>query len=380
MPVENKESFSYEVVRESDEVILIVECEHYLRIPSIEDDAETMRQTCNILIEVPSATKIIFKQKRDYEYEFDQVSLLVDIAKIANKLMKDKVILSYNNLTSGSCTKCVGQWYSELSNLASNTLKSDPIGAYVWLRRRIREEKIRNDKEKDNQCIKCREKLVNILENIVSLLEPTKLIKQVKSQLSGFKIGDRSVYRALFVPTIKPDFMFTKVMASYPIDGEELDSYDVGKSKVRIFSLPNSVHYLYHVTPPEFDLSEEEYELLDSARKIMAEHKPKRSEFVDPQRMREVFFNIGRDLIEELVDSKRMKLKEDDIKELTNILVRYTVGFGLMEILLQDDRIQDVSANAPMGELPLFVVHADLEIVKPISSQQEQNQNLGQQN
>jgi type IV secretory pathway ATPase VirB11/archaellum biosynthesis ATPase len=111
--------------------------------------------------------------------------------------------------------------------------------------------------------------------------------------------------------------------------------------------------------PPEFKLSEEKYMLLDLARKIMAEHKPKQSEFVDPERMREVFFNVGHDLLDELSQYHQIRMKEKELTELTHILIRYTVGFGLIEVLLSDEKVQDVTINSPMGQIPIFIVHSD---------------------
>ena len=46
----------------------------------------------------------------------------------------------------------------------------------------------------------------------------------------------------------------------------------------------------------------------------MTEHKPKKSEFVDPERMRDVFYNVGRDLIEELVDFKKIRDRSKEAK------------------------------------------------------------------
>jgi len=91
----------------------------------------------------------------------------------------------------------------------------------------------------------------------------------------------------------------------------------------------------------------------------MAEHKPTRSEFVEPDRMRQVFFNVGLDLIEDLSTQKNINLTSAEIEELTNILVRYTVGFGLIEVLLQDEKIQDITINNQIGEVPMFVVHQE---------------------
>jgi len=75
--------------------------------------------------------------------------------------------------------------------------------------------------------------------------------------------------------------------------------------------------------------------------------------------MREVFFNIGRDLLTDLIQHKGIKLKAEKIDQLAKALLRYTVGFGLIELLLSDPKIQDVNINSPNGELPIFIVHQD---------------------
>jgi flagellar protein FlaI len=73
--------------------------------------------------------------------------------------------------------------------------------------------------------------------------------------------------------------------------------------------------------------------------------------------MRYVFLHVGSDLIEELSGYKNIKFTDEEITVLTQILVRYTVGFGLIEILLQDENMQDISVNSPLGSLPIFIVH-----------------------
>ena len=91
----------------------------------------------------------------------------------------------------------------------------------------------------------------------------------------------------------------------------------------------------------------------------MSEHRPTKEEFVDPQRMREVFLNIGKDLITDLAQHQNLKLKEETIDQLAQALLRHTVGFGLIELLLSDSKVQDVNINSPNGELPIFIVHQD---------------------
>ena len=358
---DNKKTFSYDVIREGDDVLLSVNLEDYHHVPSMEDDPVVMSKVCDMLIEVRDATKIVFLQKRNYEYDFNQTSMMREIAKIYSQLVKRRDVFGYTALLSDTrCLKWANTWYSTVQNIISNLLRSDPIGAYVDLIRIARDERISIETAADQVYANCSKKYLNLLEYIINLLEKTKLISIAKPHLAGLKVGDRDIYRKFFSPVVRPDFMFTKLMATYPHDARELETYTVGNEiDVTIFELPDTVQYLYHVMPPEFKLTEEKYEILDTARKIMAEHKPKRSEFVEPDRMRQVFYNVGQDLIEELISYRNIKLTSSEIEQLTHILVRYTVGFGLIEVLLQDEKVQDITINNQIGETPMFLVHQD---------------------
>ncbi|MDP6647789.1 MAG: ATPase, T2SS/T4P/T4SS family [Candidatus Woesearchaeota archaeon] len=358
---DTKKPFSYDVIREGDDVIISVNLEDYPKLPSIEDEPVVMSKTCNMLIEVKDATKIVFIQKRNYEYDFVQITLLGGIAKLYNRLTRKKGIFSYTALLSDTtCSRWINTWYSDVQNIISNLLRSDPIGAYVELVRIARDERIKTEKSLDNTFIRCSNKYIENLNYIISMLEKTRLISLAKPYLAGHKVGDREIYRRFFTSIIRPDFMFTKIMATFPHDAEEIDSYTVNKDiEITIFGLTDSVQNLYHVIPPEFKLSEEKYEILDTARKIMAEHKPKKSEFVEPERMRQVFFNVGIDLIDELATERKTNMTSAEIEQLTRILVRYTVGFGLIEVLLQDEKVQDISVNNQIGDVPIFIVHQD---------------------
>ncbi|MFA4836765.1 MAG: type II/IV secretion system ATPase subunit [Dehalococcoidia bacterium] len=358
----DKAALSYEIVREGEDVILRINAEHFDKIPSIEDNSLIMSKTVEFLVENKAVTKIVFYQQRDYEYDYSQAKILMEIAVLYEKLVKDKNLLSYHSMgfTQGY-TKGFNQRYSELHNLIYNLLKSDPVGAYVELRRLIRRESVLVREEPEEIYRKSIQAFMELLEKLAARLEATKLIQLAMANLAGFEPGDRSIYFRVFSPNIKPDFMFTKLMADFPVDAEELDTYRVGETEVTIFRLPNSIECLYHITPLEFKLSEDHYEILDMARNIIAEHKPNRSEFIDPERMRQVFYNVGRDLIEELINYKNIQMRSRDIERLTEILVRYTIGFGLIEVLLEDEKIQDVTINSPMGRTPMFVVHQDFD-------------------
>jgi archaeal flagellar protein FlaI len=319
----------------------------------------TMAYVIDQIIENRDITKVILYEKRDYEYEFQQISLLIEIAKIFVNVVKDKNLMSYYNM--GEHDKV----YAEIKKLLFQTLKLDPIGAYVELTRILRRENITKENTTNKNFLNLIERYINLLNKSINLLDNTTLIKISKAYLAGYNIGERDIYRRIFRPLIKPDFMFTKLMSSYPENGIEMDNYILGDDiEITIFKTLDSTQYIYHVMPPEFKLDEEKYEILDNARKIMSEHKPQEEEFINPERMRKVFYDVGRDLIEELASFQKLNLLQKDIDKLTNILVRYTVGFGLIEVLLQDEKIQDISVNSPLGQVPIFIVHSDYDDCK----------------
>jgi type IV secretory pathway ATPase VirB11/archaellum biosynthesis ATPase len=353
-----KPGITFKIERVGEETILRVDCEKLNTIPSVEDSANIMSFIVERLIENKATTKLIFVQKRDYEYDYAQVRILAELASVYNKLIKQKALFSYENLNVRLRSREAARFYTQIHNLIFDTLKKDPATCYVELRRLLRHEKILA--ESDTSIPADAHKLfISTISFFIDELDKTRLITILKPFLPGLKPFDREIYRRVFSPNIKPDFMFTKLMATYPKGGVELDNYKVGDSEVVIFELENNVQYLYHMTPPEFKLKEEYYELLDLARNIIAEHKPTRQEFIDPARMREIFYNVGHDLIEELASYRNVRLSDSELHDLTMILIRYTVGFGLIEVLLEDEKIQDVTFNSPAGQTPLFLVHQD---------------------
>ncbi|MBI4440715.1 type II/IV secretion system ATPase subunit [Candidatus Woesearchaeota archaeon] len=354
------EQLEYSLIREGEEKILRFNYEFYPKVPSIEDDPLVMSSIIETIAEVGTVSRIVLFQKRDFEYDYGQTQLLVEIAQLFRKVVKEKYLEAYRRLlTDPMGLKCLANRAGEFQRLLYEQLKSDVVGSYVTLKRLAREERLRREVMLDARCGPIFDQYLNLLDTLQTHMEETRIIQSAQAALAGYKVGDRTIYRDLFYPTIKPDFLFTKLQAQYPSNGIEEDAYLVDDTEVTIFSFPDSVINLYHVLPPEFRLAEDEYELLDTARTIMAEHKPSKEEFIDPERVREVFFNVGHDLLEELSTSRNIPLSEQRLEKLTEILVRYTVGFGLIEVLLADEKIQDISINSPQGQLTIFIVHGD---------------------
>ncbi|MEM3126484.1 MAG: ATPase, T2SS/T4P/T4SS family [Candidatus Woesearchaeota archaeon] len=352
------ECFSYEVLKDGEERVLRIDCDQCAFVPSIEDNETVMLKTVDILVEVGAVSRIIFYQKRDYEYDFDQVKILVELAKFYKDIIEQKLLAYGENGATADCERYFPNRYAEMQKYLRD-LRADPIAAYFNLKQIYRQERIKLEGTIDSKGIECLKQYLSLLNYLITKMEELRIIILTKGYFAEWKPTERNLYARIFRPTVKPDFLFAKLMSTYPAEGEELDAYALEGTDVTIFGFKDSVKTLYHIVPPEFKLDEAEYDILDSARRIMAEHKPTKQEFVDPERMREVFYNVGRDLIEELIEHHGYKIRKKNIDELAEILVRYTVGFGLVEVLLQDPKIQDISINSPMGQTTIFIVHQD---------------------
>ncbi|MFH0798515.1 MAG: ATPase, T2SS/T4P/T4SS family [Candidatus Woesearchaeota archaeon] len=349
----------YEIVREGAEEVMRLNYESVPYSPSIEENPYVMMDVIDKLVENPSIGRLTFMQRRHYNYEFDQTQLLMEFANLYSYLVKRKKALSPGAMgTTFENPGVVAERHSTIRYIVFELLRSDPLGAFVELKRLIRLENIKQKRTDDSRLRDSRQVFLDLLQDIFGQLEKTKLVQMAMPYLAGYTLGDRTVYKLFFRPTITPDFLFTKLMARPPLDGEEMEIYSLDKNTdVTIFSTTDDIKFLYHLNPPEFKLSEDKYALVDLAKSVLAEHQPKEEAFLDPGKMRTTFFNIGSDLLRELAEHQNLDLTVKEINELTEILIRHTIGFGFIEILLKDERIQDVSINAPNGDVPIFVLH-----------------------
>jgi type IV secretory pathway ATPase VirB11/archaellum biosynthesis ATPase len=347
----------YEVVDNS----IRVNCLNWIIEPSIEDSEACMGIIVDLLNEVKKAEKIVLVEARENEYDFDQIKLLIEIANAYNKILNEDKVLNINNLAPKGAESFIPKRLSDLQFLILEVLRKDPIGAYVRIQQMISHEKITAEKASLLEKRSHEHYMENALMPIEAVLSKCRIIQQAKPHLSTFKFGDRSLYREFFSPLIRPNFMLTRYMVTPPKEGQTIEKYFLGNTVVEIFKVPGKARYVYHVIPPEFTLSEDKYTILDSARRYLAAHKPSETEFTEPEKAREVFMNIGRDLIKEVAKSMGVQLEVKELEELAMILSRYTAGFGVLEILLADEKIQDIYINSPIGLSPIFINHADFE-------------------
>ncbi len=351
----------YQITREGGEKVLRINYEGAIYTPSIEDDRNIMSRIFDIILDVGKVSKIVFLQREEYEYDWPQVRLLLEIVDAYKKLVKEENILDFGKLgLAPECQRFLPAWSDFLRDTIMHQLKEDPVGAFVSLVRRHREEMIKQQSPPTPEYASCGGQFVGILQHAIDVIGDTTLMKLAASKLPGFKPDDRTVYREHFRPSIRPYFMYTKLVTAFPAGAEELASYKIAENtEVLVLKVPTDIRPLYHIIPPEFKLTEDRYALLTEAREVMAEHRPQKAEFIDPGRTREIFFAVERDLLADLARAKGLKLTYRELEELARILLRYTIGFGLIEILISDPNVQDIVVNSPLGSTPVSIIHGD---------------------
>lgn len=358
-----EELYSYEVRREGGEDILYINYLGAPYVPSLAEHSEVMERTVDALIENPNVSRIIFVQQKNYNYDFNETNYLLEIAQLYVSLLKQEKVLSHEKLVSSN-PDFFSRRYNEVFSFLF-LLKKDPLSAYSQLRKIILEEKILLDKinpifELDQR------NYLSLLEKIYEFFFRTKFIQAALPYLDSYRKGDREIYSKIFKPDVIANFTFTRLVSDLPSDGEIIDQYKISngeydESLVTILREKDESKLIYHLVPPENVLTEDHNMLLNLARGVLIEHQPKAEEFTDTERVRQVFFNISKDLIRDLAQTKGIKLDYLALNKLSAILVRHTIGFGVIEILLQDKGLQDIFLNSPISQTKIFVRHQDYD-------------------
>lgn len=348
--------YATEINRESGDSVLYVNYLGATVVPSLIDYPEVMARTIDSLGENSNISRVILVQQRNYSYNFEQIKMLTEVAQLYSFFMKQEKILSPEKMYF---TRDVSPLYNFLNNLLNVTLKQDPVRAYKDLKSFLIEKKTKVASGEVSEAY------VRFLEKIFAYFENLSLIKKLQNSFDKYPSSGREIYSEVFRPDIMPNFTFTRVLAKIPENAEVIDQYEIAdegdKSFVTILKETNKAKIFYHLSPPEYSLKEDHHMLLNLARNVLIEHRPTTEEFGDIERTRQVFMNVARDLLQDLANTKNIPLTYSELTRLARILVRYTIGFGIVEILLQDENLQDISINAPPSLSPIFVRHNDYD-------------------
>ncbi len=374
----NKETplYAFEVNREGGEDVLYINYLGVPFVPSIADYPDVMERVIDSLIKNPNVSRIVLVQQKNYNYDFNEVEMLMEIANLYVYFSSQERILSQDRLSLNSSQES-SKRYNDIFNFLF-LLKRDPVAAYSEIRRFLFEARALLEKQKLYQ--PSQQSYVHLLERVFNRIKNTKIIQSALPYLNEYKLGSREIYNKIFRPDTIPNYTFTRLVSDLPKGAEIIGQYKVreggfDESIVTILRREGESKFIYHLLPPENSLSEDHNMLLNLAKGVLMEHQPKAEEFIDTERVRQVFLNISRDLLRDLSQAQGIRMSYSDLNKLSSILVRHTIGFGILEVLLQDENLQDISLNAPVSLNPIFIRHQKFDecITNIIPSQEDVN-------
>jgi len=303
------------------------------------------------LLEKTDADFVVLADVYEKIYSEEQTNMLKQIADL-HKLFEQESVWAPTRLGTEEPT-LLSTRHNLMVSIAHDLLLTDPVGAYITLVSAVKREK-GSGQPQDSGFMKT-------LIFMLSAFERVDIIRKFKLMFK--KLGripkGRTIYHSLFDVQIKPAFVSSRVFFKTPKNIELADQYVVRDATISIYKHPEKVHHLYYVNPPEYNLSPEKYFLLSKTREIVAEYSPEGTHFMDHGEIKKYFAHVYETTIKDLAKKNDIRLQRNELTELADIVTRYTVGYGMMELLLSDRRLTDVYMDAPLGSKPVYVVHQD---------------------
>ncbi len=144
----------------------------------------------------------------------------------------------------------------------------------------------------------------------------------------------------------KPSCADTWVVGSRK-DISVLEKYETSHSTVVIGDASDG-EMEYNIIPNEYTYPKELTELVENAiGKIRDSYRKEGGKFnsLSVRESAEAFFRENKKIIDDVVSEKIPF--ERSLKELCDVVVRYTAGTGIFELLLEDPRLEDIYIDAP---------------------------------
>ena len=350
----------FQVKVEGGKKYLVVDCRTWQYGTSIADHPATMALAIDLLGRT-EADLLVLSELYERVYDEEQTAMLKEIADLIQKFkVKGVWGPSYLGGRYPQCKSFLKARHDFVVNVCSDLLRSDPVQAYLKTLQAIKVE-MEKAKKATSAVKKCYEDYLTTLKFIKINLESLTLIQKVKQYVTKLKKlpPGRQIYHVFFEAQIKPAFIGSRILFKVPESIELVDQYEVLGAQVNIYRHPERTDYLYYINPPEYSLTPEEFFLVSKTKEIVSTYHPEGLEFTDLATSADYFKKIYETTIADLARQNDIKVTSDDVKRLSDIVARYTVGFGLMGLLLSDQRLTDIYLDAPLGLKPVHVVHSE---------------------
>ena len=144
-------------------------------------------------------------------------------------------------------------------------------------------------------------------------------------------------------------------------DEDVVARYEVSGVPVVISSPKNSSCGLYLIDPPEYRMNPVHLQTLAESLSAVTKIMPTDLEVTTLATVRPYIKARGKDnLYKRLASKASFSTAGQDLDReadnLAEVLCKYTAGYGVLETLLQDDKVQDIYVDSPSGQTPVHVV------------------------
>ncbi len=307
------------------------------------------------------ANFIVLADVYERVYDEPQTAMLREIASLRQRFGIESLwSYAHLGLPGKDCEAFFSNRHDILVRIAHDLIASDPILAYLELLAQIRAE-LEKIKSQGKEYAACTEPYLRTLVYVRKSLEETQLIKRSRAYLEKLsKIPETSqLYRVFFEAELKPSFIGSRLLFAKMEALELLDEYQVGKTTVQIFKHPERIENLYFINPPEYTLPPEKYFIWSKTKEVVSGYQPGRTSLGSIAKSRKYFERIYESTIMDVAKESNIALENIEVAELAEIVGRYTVGYGILEILLSDRNLTDIYLDSPIGQKPIYVVHSD---------------------
>ncbi len=358
MKIEGFEVGPYVVREEGGKRTLVIDVRDAFYTPSIADDRNCRYHVMRVLTEA-EADLIVLAEKYERVYDEGQTRLLAEIAALYIKFEADSV-WSFSHLGSAEVEteKDFGERHNIIVRVTHDDLLYDPVESYFLLLQEITREtqRLQSVAQERRSTV-----YFKTLAGIRAQMEATRLISGARQIISKLeKMPDTAeIYRTFFEAQVKPSLFYSRVIFGDEDALELLDEYSVKEATVQIFRHPDKTERLYFINLPEYSLPPEKFLLVNKTIETVKSYQPGKASLSNLARSRRYFERIYQSTLREIAKAERIEASNEEIIELSQVVARYTVGYGVLEMLLSDRRITDIYIDAPIGSKTIYLVHSE---------------------
>jgi len=343
----------------NDKKHLVFNCKNCIYSANIAEDKACRLHACSVAAQ-EKPDLIVLADVYERVYDERQTKMIDEIAELLLDF-EQQGVWGPEHLSDGQeiNEQYTASRHSVLVRVAHELLAYDPIYTFLTISDEIKKEKLRMAKMPDVY----QKGAIPYLETLIYLqkkLEVTKIISQTKQYLQDLAhIPDTSqLYRTIFNAEIKPSFIGSRLLFGETAELQLVDEYTVKDTNVQIFKHPDQIEYWYLINPPEYTLTPDKYFIISKTKEIVADYRPANASSSVGSNTKDFFKRVFLTTIKGVAKAYKVPLSLEEQEMLTEIVTRYTVGYGILELLLEDRTITDIYVDSPIGSKPIKIVHS----------------------